>query len=145
MEPAPRAASNGGRRPGSSSHQSRNPRTRVSDLDDFKAINDTHGHAAGDVVLTATARRLSTWCGGNGIAARLGGDEFAAIVTTPDHTAGFHALQDALDDPVDHNGHACPSRPRSAAATAPSWPSEARQCSPRRSATRSGTCPYRRP
>ncbi|MFF3914655.1 GGDEF domain-containing protein [Streptomyces sp. NPDC001852] len=78
------------------------------DLDDFKAINDTHGHAAGDAVLTAAARRLSTWCGCHGIAARLGGDEFAAIVTHPDHTAGLPALRDALDRPVDHNGHALP-------------------------------------
>ena len=50
------------------------------DLDDFKTINDTHGHAAGDAVLTATAQRLADWCGRHGIAARLGGDEFAAIV-----------------------------------------------------------------
>ncbi|MGW1803525.1 GGDEF domain-containing protein [Streptomyces sp. NPDC002078] len=78
------------------------------DLDDFKAINDTHGHAAGDAVLAATARRLSTWCGHNGIAARLGGDEFAAIVTDPDQTAGLPALQDALAQPVDHNEHALP-------------------------------------
>ncbi|MEV4558296.1 GGDEF domain-containing protein [Kitasatospora sp. NPDC049285] len=50
------------------------------DLDEFKAINDTHGHAAGDAVLAATARRLDTWCGTDGLAARLGGDEFAAVV-----------------------------------------------------------------
>ncbi|WP_030201955.1 GGDEF domain-containing protein [Streptomyces sp. NRRL S-87] len=75
------------------------------DLDDFKAINDTHGHAAGDSVLTATAHRLATWCGRHGIAARLGGDEFAAIVTDPDHTAGLSALRAALDEPVTHNSH----------------------------------------
>ncbi|MEU6509368.1 GGDEF domain-containing protein [Streptomyces sp. NPDC046942] len=78
------------------------------DLDDFKAINDTHGHAAGDAVLAATARRLSSWCGHNGVAARLGGDEFAAIVTHPDHTAGLSALRDALDRPVDRNGQTLP-------------------------------------
>ncbi|MFF3317645.1 GGDEF domain-containing protein [Streptomyces sp. NPDC003035] len=75
------------------------------DLDDFKAINDTHGHAAGDTVLTATASRLAAWCGRHGIAARLGGDEFAAIVTDPDHTAGLPALRAALDQPVTHDGH----------------------------------------
>ncbi|MFF6774393.1 GGDEF domain-containing protein [Streptomyces sp. NPDC012637] len=75
------------------------------DLDDFKAINDTHGHAAGDTVLTATARRLTDWCGRHGIAARLGGDEFAAIVTDPAHTDGLRALQAALDQPVTHDGH----------------------------------------
>ncbi|RRQ87279.1 GGDEF domain-containing protein [Streptomyces griseofuscus] len=78
------------------------------DLDDFKAVNDTHGHAAGDTVLTATAHRLSTWCGHHGIAARLGGDEFTAIVTSPDHTAGLHILQEALDQPVEHNGLTLP-------------------------------------
>lgn len=78
------------------------------DLDDFKAINDTHGHAAGDAVLTATAQRLTGWCGRHGIAARLGGDEFAAIVTDPSHTAGLFALRTALDKPVTHNGHVLP-------------------------------------
>ncbi|WP_308407440.1 GGDEF domain-containing protein [Streptomyces olivochromogenes] len=78
------------------------------DLDDFKVINDTHGHAAGDTVLTATARRLSDWCGRHGLAARLGGDEFAAIVTHPGRTPGLHALQNALDRPVEHIGGVLP-------------------------------------
>ncbi|MFG2835074.1 GGDEF domain-containing protein [Streptomyces zaomyceticus] len=78
------------------------------DLDDFKATNDTNGHAAGDAVLTETARRLSDWCGRHGIAARLGGDEFAAIVTDPAHTAGLFALHAALDQPVTHNGRVLP-------------------------------------
>ncbi|MFF4869661.1 GGDEF domain-containing protein [Streptomyces sp. NPDC000961] len=77
------------------------------DLDDFKAINDTHGHAAGDAVLTATAARLTAWCGRQGIAARLGGDEFAAIV--PDLGAvNLFDLWAALDQPVTHNGHVLP-------------------------------------
>ncbi|UFQ20177.1 MULTISPECIES: GGDEF domain-containing protein [Streptomyces] len=78
------------------------------DLDDFKAINDTHGHAAGDAVLTATAQRLSDWCGRHGIAARLGGDEFAAIVTRPDGTPDLFDLWSALDTPVEHHGHVLP-------------------------------------
>ncbi len=77
------------------------------DLDDFKAINDTHGHAAGDAVLTATARRLTDWCGRHGIAARLGGDEFAAIVTNLGPVNLFD-LWSALDQPVTHNGHVLP-------------------------------------
>ncbi|MER5773075.1 GGDEF domain-containing protein [Streptomyces sp. NPDC002039] len=78
------------------------------DLDDFKAINDTHGHAAGDMVLAATARRLTAWCGRHGIAARLGGDEFAAIVTHPGRTPGLQALRTALDQPVTHHGLTLP-------------------------------------
>ncbi|MFF9285362.1 GGDEF domain-containing protein [Streptomyces griseosporeus] len=78
------------------------------DLDDFKAINDTHGHPAGDAALTATARRLADWCGRHGIAARLGGDEFAAIVTDPARTPGLHALSNALDQPFEHEGRVLP-------------------------------------
>ncbi|SED03226.1 diguanylate cyclase (GGDEF) domain-containing protein [Streptomyces sp. 2231.1] len=78
------------------------------DLDDFKAINDTHGHAAGDAVLAATARRLTDWCGHHGIAARLGGDEFAAIVTDLARTPGLFALRITLDEPVRHNGSVLP-------------------------------------
>ncbi|MEV5798801.1 GGDEF domain-containing protein [Streptomyces collinus] len=78
------------------------------DLDDFKAINDTHGHPAGDTVLTATARRLGAWCGRHGIAARLGGDEFAAIVTDPARTPGLRALQATLDRHAEHQGHTVP-------------------------------------
>ncbi|MFB7786812.1 GGDEF domain-containing protein [Streptomyces vinaceus] len=86
----------------------RNALVLLVDLDDFKAVNDTHGHAAGDVVLTATARRLSSWCGRYGIAARLGGDEFAAVVTDPAATPGLPALRAALDQPVTHDGCTLP-------------------------------------
>jgi diguanylate cyclase (GGDEF)-like protein len=88
----------------------RNPGALVVlvDLDDFKAINDTHGHAAGDAALIATARRLADWCGRHGIAARLGGDEFAAIVTDPARTPGLYALQVALDRPFEHDGRVLP-------------------------------------
>ena len=68
------------------------------DLDDFKATNDTHGHAAGDAVLAATAERLSTWCGRSGIAARLGGDEFAVVVL--DATDRLELLSAALTTQV---------------------------------------------
>ncbi|MEU5804771.1 GGDEF domain-containing protein [Streptomyces sp. NPDC047804] len=74
------------------------------DLDDFKTINDTHGHAAGDTVLIATAERLAHWCGHHGIAARLGGDEFAAIVPELG-TVNLFDLWTALGQPVTHNGH----------------------------------------
>jgi len=56
------------------------------DLDDFKAVNDTHGHAAGDAVLVEVARRMLEAAGEQATAARFGGDEFAVLthVTGPE-------------------------------------------------------------
>jgi diguanylate cyclase (GGDEF)-like protein len=51
------------------------------DLDNFKQINDTHGHAMGDRVLQETALALKTSMRPSDLLARLGGDEFAAIVS----------------------------------------------------------------
>ena len=51
-----------------------------ADLDDFKVINDTMGHAAGDELLVAAGRRLAALAGGTGLVARLGGDEFALLL-----------------------------------------------------------------
>lgn len=78
------------------------------DLDDFKAINDTYGHSAGDAVIAATAARLTGWVSGHGIAARLGGDEFAAIITDPARTPGLTALREALHRPVAYGGLTVP-------------------------------------
>ncbi|MBA5689871.1 diguanylate cyclase domain-containing protein [Rugamonas apoptosis] len=50
------------------------------DLDGFKAINDSHGHAAGDAVLQTVGARLLACQRKNEFACRLGGDEFALIV-----------------------------------------------------------------
>ncbi len=46
------------------------------DLDNFKAVNDTHGHAAGDHVLSTIARRLEQYAPPGGLVGRLSGDEF---------------------------------------------------------------------
>ncbi|MFJ6906353.1 GGDEF domain-containing protein [Streptomyces griseoluteus] len=77
------------------------------DLDHFKTLNDSHGHAAGDAALVATAHRLRAWCGRNGTAGRLGGDEFVAIVQDLD-AAGLDALTAALDRPLDYAGRSLP-------------------------------------
>ena len=51
------------------------------DLDRFKAVNDTFGHQAGDVVIKTVANRIAETVGEAGIAARIGGDEFIVLFT----------------------------------------------------------------
>ncbi|MFE9013769.1 GGDEF domain-containing protein [Streptomyces cyaneofuscatus] len=77
------------------------------DLDRFKPLNDTHGHAAGDAALVATADRLRAWCGHNGTAGRLGGDEFVAVIR--DLTAAdLDALTAALHRPLPYDDISLP-------------------------------------
>jgi diguanylate cyclase (GGDEF)-like protein len=55
------------------------------DLDHFKKINDTHGHAVGDACLVAIAGRLRSFFGGTGdLVARLGGEEFGVVLAGQD-------------------------------------------------------------
>ena len=80
------------------------------DANDFKLLNDEHGHAAGDAVLAALGQRLLAWVKTNqGTAVRLGGDEFAAIARIPHgrrhHVGLLHALP---TQPVEHDGQSLP-------------------------------------
>ncbi len=52
----------------------------VIDLDNFKTVNDTHGHSVGDIVLMQTAQLLKSACRNEDIAARFGGEEFVLIL-----------------------------------------------------------------
>ncbi|MFN8110029.1 MAG: GGDEF domain-containing protein [Thermoleophilia bacterium] len=55
----------------------------MADLDNFKRINDSRGHRAGDVALRCAAQHLRAVLGPESLLGRLGGDEFAAIVPVP--------------------------------------------------------------
>ena len=56
------------------------------DIDRFKSVNDTHGHAAGDGVLGGVARALAEVVGGAGRVARYGGEEFLVLLSHADET-----------------------------------------------------------
>ncbi|HRH80205.1 MAG TPA: diguanylate cyclase [Thiobacillaceae bacterium] len=70
------------------------------DLDDFKPVNDRHGHAMGDALLQAVAQRLRNTVGENDIVARLGGDEFAVLFTHPGDAEQQAALCARLEQAV---------------------------------------------
>ena len=73
------------------------------DLDNFKQVNDSYGHAAGDAVLVETARRLQTAVRPGDTIARLGGDEFVAVCEDIDEEAALavgRRLQEAIQPPL---------------------------------------------
>jgi len=78
------------------------------DLDNFKTVNDTLGHNAGDVVLQMSAERLAIAVGGAGTLARIGGDEFVVIVKGDDIEQRARSLATALEaafrEPFDVRG-----------------------------------------
>ena len=66
------------------------------DLDDFKPVNDTLGHGAGDIVLKLAAERIKEALGQGGTVYRLAGDEFAIIQVGPQRAFEAERLADAL-------------------------------------------------
>lgn len=84
------------------------------DLDGFKPVNDQHGHAIGDGVLTAFAQRLRNTFRRQDRIARLGGDEFGLLLTGCGLEVGRRKLQELAttleDEPVEVDGKAFPLR-----------------------------------
>jgi diguanylate cyclase (GGDEF)-like protein/PAS domain S-box-containing protein len=66
------------------------------DLDDFKAVNDTAGHAVGDAVLRAVCRRIEKTLPRNAFLARIGGDEFAAVIELSGQEDAAHVCDLAM-------------------------------------------------
>jgi diguanylate cyclase (GGDEF)-like protein/PAS domain S-box-containing protein len=79
------------------------------DLDKFKLVNDTHGHVAGDVLLTAVARRLRAAIRSGDTIARYGGDEFVVVcehVDADELARLAEQLLTTLTEPIDVEGAA---------------------------------------
>ena len=79
------------------------------DLDGFKSVNDTLGHAAGDILLREVAARLAQCIGKADLAARIGGDEFAIVqygaVEEEDARLLANRIIDAIGAPYSLAGH----------------------------------------
>ena len=78
------------------------------DLDRFKQINDTLGHAAGDYVLVVTAQRMRDSCRASDLCARLGGDEFVMILNGAGGTEDINMLArrilEQINEPITFQG-----------------------------------------
>ncbi|MEP9375245.1 EAL domain-containing protein [Aquabacter sp. CN5-332] len=78
------------------------------DLDYFKSVNDTLGHAIGDDLLKGVADRISGCVGPEAMVARLGGDEFAIVLSHADETEACRIAQliiNAIREPFDLGHH----------------------------------------
>jgi two-component system cell cycle response regulator len=65
----------------------------ILDIDHFKAVNDTHGHAAGDEVIREFAQRIQRCMRGTDLACRIGGEEFVVVMPETDLSAAVAAAE----------------------------------------------------
>ncbi len=65
------------------------------DVDDFKGVNDTYGHAVGDIALRTVAHTMRNACRSDDFVGRWGGDEFLALVTVDDQ-AGLQSTMERI-------------------------------------------------
>jgi diguanylate cyclase (GGDEF)-like protein len=68
----------------------------IIDLDDFKAVNDRHGHLAGDALLAAFGRLLADGSRGSDIACRYGGEEFCLLMPATEAADARHKVESLL-------------------------------------------------
>lgn len=101
------------------------------DMDNFKQVNDTHGHDAGDRVLTETARRIEGSVRKGDLAARLGGDEFGVLlidVKGPADTRRACAnVVEAVSEPLNVDGRPVEIQASVGTATYPQQASEGKE------------------
>jgi diguanylate cyclase (GGDEF)-like protein len=72
------------------------------DLDNFKTVNDTLGHNAGDIVLQMTASRLAESVGSSGVLSRIGGDEFVVVLKGGDVERQAVQLAEGIREMFEH-------------------------------------------
>ncbi|MNF68851.1 Cyclic di-GMP phosphodiesterase Gmr [compost metagenome] len=101
------------------------------DLDRFKQVNDTHGHAVGDMLLQAVANRLRGCVRDTDTVARIGGDEFVVLLhsiqASEDTDIVVGKIRQVLDQPLRLDGHSLNIQPSIGVAQYPEHGTEDKQ------------------
>jgi diguanylate cyclase (GGDEF)-like protein len=85
------------------SHEDEAGALLLADLDGFKPVNDRHGHAVGDVVLTIVAQRVASVLRPDDVVGRFGGDEFVVFLPGADADVASRVaarVLEVLDEPI---------------------------------------------
>ena len=95
------------------------------DIDDFKKVNDVHGHGTGDQILVALADILRAAVRGSDVVCRIGGEEFAVVMPSSDSAAALR-----LAERIDTELAARSSRARGGSRSRPGSPRAGRRDEP---------------